>query len=92
MNDIPMVRLELQEMKYSVIHSLLTHQKQINELVEKQLNNVIENFDYESVVRQVASDALTKAIKEYFQYGDGYQTIIQAVKEALPKTLNIKKE
>lgn len=92
MHNMPIVRLELENMKYSVIHALSTHQEQISKLVEQQLNNVIDNFDYKSVVQKVASDALTEAIKNYFHYGEGYQTIVQAVKEALPKTLNTKKE
>ena len=83
MSELPIIRLEMQQMKHTIITALTSHQLQINQYVDVTLQRAIDEFDYDSVVKQSVDEAITDAIKSYFKYGDGRKVIEAAVKQAL---------
>jgi hypothetical protein len=83
MTQIPMIRLELEGMKQEMMIALTRYHTQINENVEAQLKNIVEHFDYERVVTEVARQTINEAIQTYFRQGEGKQVITTAVYEAL---------
>jgi hypothetical protein len=85
--NMPILRLELEGMKQEMMLALGRYQTQINDAVEEQLENVVQNFDYEKVVKAAASQAITEAIQTYFKYGHGTEIIADTVREALDKIL-----
>lgn len=89
MTEMPVIRVELEGMRYQVLHALQSHNQQIEELVTAQLDKVIAEFDYASVVREVAARAITnainKAVTTYFESGNGWKEITQVVQDTLDK-------
>ena len=87
MYEQPELRLELQNMKYTVIHALQQHNHEIEKYVEEKLKDVVDNFDYEKTIKEMANDVIRKsvenAVTSYFSYGEGNDLIKQLVAEKL---------
>jgi formaldehyde-activating enzyme involved in methanogenesis len=83
--QMPIIKLELQNMKQAMMVTLGEHQAQISEYVEKSLDSTIADFDYDKVVAEVVNDCIKAAIQEYFKYGQGRTLIKAATNEALAK-------
>ena len=79
MFEIPYIKLEIEGMKYSIVHALNTHHADIEKHVEEVLQQVIEKFDYTAVVEEIAKNAIEKAVKSsvetFFLYGEGRKVI-----------------
>lgn len=87
MNNIPIIRLELERMKQTMLTAVSDYNNQISEAVKVQLEWAIENFDYEAAVREAANEAIKEAINSYFKYGEGRRLIDQTIDEALGKII-----
>lgn len=86
MNGMPLVRLELDQMRTTIMHQFTNYNKEISEAVDKELKKVIENFDYESTITKIANETITKAIEDYFTWrGEGKKLIEDSVTQALDK-------
>jgi len=86
MNGMPLVRLELDQMRTAIMHQFTNYNKEISEAVDKELKKVIENFDYESTIIKIANETITKAIEDYFTWrGEGKKLIEDSVTQALDK-------
>ena len=83
MINYPIVRLELQHMKQSIMHALMGYQEEISQSVAKQLEQVIETFDFEQAVENAARESIQDAINQYFKYGDGHEMIKSSVNKAM---------
>lgn len=83
----PLVRIEVEEMKHSVMHYLGAHHQEIEEQVKAQLERVIENYDFERRVREAIHTVIDGAILGYFKYGQGREAVEKAVWASLDKAL-----
>lgn len=87
MYELPLIKIELDGMRYSIVHALSTHNAEIETYVDENLKKVVEEFDYVTLVKQVATKAITEAVKRsiesYFAYGDGYKNIDAVITEIL---------
>lgn len=82
--EMPMIRLEVDRMKYQIMAAIHEHHGEIEAEIERQLNIVLENNDYiPSAVERGVKDALEREIKLYFQFGSGREAIKDAVYAAL---------
>jgi len=85
MLEMPIIKIELLNMKQSMQTALTSYHLQIEDYVSGVLTGVVENFDYESVIRkeaeEVLSNAISMAIRDYFLYGDGQKEIKNFMKE-----------
>lgn len=83
----PIIRFELQGLKYHVLHALGGHHKDIQASAEAELAKVIENFDFAGMIRNEATRVLEQVVKEsvkhHFSYGEGRKIIQDAVAKAL---------
>jgi nitrogen regulatory protein PII-like uncharacterized protein len=59
-----MVRLEVEAMKYRVVHAFAQHSAEIEEEVESAIEAAMKDFDFVAIVREEAQKALTNAVKE----------------------------
>jgi len=84
----PTIRIEVDDMKYSIMHYLSQHHRDVEAAVEKQIESAIENYDFEAVVAQGVRSCLSNAIKSYFEYGNGRGAIEQAVWASLDGVLD----
>lgn len=87
MYEYPVIRLELQSMKHSVVNALSAYHSDVERTVSQQLDEVIKNFDFGAVVQSTATEALNKAIKtaveSYFMYGRGRAMVDKIVADIL---------
>lgn len=87
MFNLPRVRVELEGMKFQIIHAFSSHNDDIEKLVEKEISKAIENYPFEEEVSRLANEILTKAIeetlKEYLIYGDGKKALRGVIDEKL---------
>lgn len=83
MRDTPIIRLELEQMKQSMMVALGNYHDDITANVDEQLTRAIKNFDWEAAVSRAASDAIRKAVDDYFKWGEGHTIIHTAVGDAL---------
>lgn len=91
-NYFPTIRVELEGVRYQVLHALHTHNTEIEELVKKELTKAIDTFDYAAAVKtsvkEAVDGAVKDAVKSFFYHGGGRATIESAVKESLTSILN----
>lgn len=83
MFHLPKIRLEIENMKYQVIHLLSQHNDEIEAEVERCVERAIASYPFESEIMLIAKDAISQSIKEsiveYFRYGEGKKFIEQVV-------------
>lgn len=87
MYDLPRIRIELDGMKYQIIHAFQSHNQEIEDAVERNLQSAIDNFPFEGTIQELSREIIAGAIKEalecYFKYGEGREVIKKAVVERL---------
>ena len=84
MKEYPIIRLELERMKHSMLTHLGVYHQEISDQVEKYMDGAIKNFDFGSAVEEASRDAIVETINGYFKYGDGNRFI----REVITKSLN----
>ena len=77
--SMPMVRLELDYMKQSILHHLGLHENELSKNVNDQIEKAIAEFDFEGEVSRIATEAIRKAINFEFTSGDGFIWIQEAI-------------
>ncbi len=87
MGEMPLVRVELERMRMSIVAAMTAHveeiNKQINEKVqeyctEERLTNVIQQQVQSSI-----DGAIRSEIESYYRSGPGRTVIMRAVRESL---------
>jgi len=83
MSTFPMIRLDIEGMKYQILHALTVHQQEITEIVSAYMDNAIKTFDFEKVVHAEIEKLLPELIHQALQ--SSLQKIIWngSVKESL---------
>jgi len=82
---IPIIKLELDQMKHSMLTHLGLVGGELSKAVSEQLDNVIANFDFSHTVSVAANRAISETIENYFHYGEGRQLIKATIEEAFNK-------
>ena len=85
--EMPMIRLELDHMKQTIVASLAAHSQELSEYTEREIERAIQSFDFSTHVRSWVHGAISQALKNYFSYGEGWKTIQATVTDALDKAL-----
>lgn len=85
MNNLPIIRLELEQMKYQILHAFGAHQHELSAQVTQELEKAINSFDYSATVSRIAHEIIKEQIESYFRYGAGRQAIETSVNDALDK-------
>jgi len=87
MYDLPKIRIEVENMRYQIIHAFASHNDEIEKAVETELIKVIQDYDFAGEINQIAREVITQAVKSnlehFFQYGEGYKIIGEAVAQTL---------
>ena len=88
MNTIPIIRLEVERMKQTILQALPQHAAAMDASVQAAIEAYCTPENIESVIRQAAIQAIDAAVKEevrtFFQYSKPGR---QAVREAVIKHL-----
>ncbi len=89
--NMPVITLEIQGMKHTVMHMISNHTAAIDKDVQDSIDRLITEDNIRQVINSAVKDALERAIKssisDYFSYGDGRKAVDGAVKEAISAKL-----
>lgn len=87
--EIPIIKLEVQGMKKTIMHALTQHTAMMDEDIKAAVDRVCTTEYVSSLVAEVTQREMTEAIerqiKYYYSYGEGYEAIQQAVKTMFKK-------
>jgi hypothetical protein len=85
--NLPIIKLEVEGMKYDIQAALSQHQTKMDDYIQLALDEYCNESNLYAVVRDATRKALDQAIKNevnrFFEYGEGYQAIHDAVKIGL---------
>lgn len=85
--EFPMIRLELQGMKQTILHAFRGYQLNIDKTVKESLDRVCSDGGIERLideqVREQVEKAVKSKIKEFFGWGDGSKAIEAALNDML---------
>jgi hypothetical protein len=84
---MPIIKLELRDMKYNVMHAFNCHTEEIKAEIEKQMEVVINNFPFAEEIKRmthrVISEAIQISLESYFKYGEGKKAISDMMDSSL---------
>ena len=87
MLEMPRIRIEVERMKYQVIHAFADHTEEIKAAVEAGLVQAIATYPFEEEIRKASEQVITEAIKDtlthYFKYGDGRKALDEVIIKAI---------
>jgi hypothetical protein len=87
MYSVPLVKVELEHMRQTMIVALSDYQERISQSVNEQLEDIVNNFDFSKVVDETATKVIEEAIRDaltnYFKYGDGHKIIETTISKML---------
>jgi len=86
MNEMPIIRLEVEQIKHQILHHFGQYQKEVSVAVEKQIEKVIGEFDFYAEIKPIVEKCLRDNLNGYFSYGEGNTMINNSLQEALDKT------
>lgn len=91
MFDLPRIKIEIENMRYQIVHAFSTHNDEIEKAVDEEIRKVIENYPFSEVVSKLASEVLEKSIKhsleEFLLYGEGSKVLKESVDKLLADKL-----
>lgn len=87
MNDLPLIRLEIESMRYQIVHALSTHNAEIEQAVANEVEKVIAHYPFSEQISKLAGEIIAKALKQslesYFLLGDGQRLLSEYLNELL---------
>jgi hypothetical protein len=92
MNELPVVRLELQHMQHSICMMINEHMMKLDSEAQAAVKAAVASFDYSGEVRKITHeairDALKRAIELQFRYdSQPYQAIKTLAEQMVKKAL-----
>jgi hypothetical protein len=94
MFELPRIRIEIENMKYQIVHAFAIHNDEIERAVDQELTRVIANYPFGEQVAQIASQILTQAIKneieEFLIYGAGRKVLSDSVDSLITSKLTMR--
>jgi hypothetical protein len=93
MYDMPKVRIDVEAMRYQIIHAFSQHNDEIEKALDQELVAQLKAFDFKAAVRQeigqVLQGAISTAIRNFFSYGNpGEKVISEVINSVLKGSLN----
>jgi hypothetical protein len=83
MQNLPIIRLEVTQLRETVVAAIQTRHAEIQQLVDDQIESAVDAYPWQDEVQAAVHRALSKAIREHFEYGEGRRAIQNAVDQAI---------
>jgi predicted RNA-binding protein Jag len=80
---------KLQRMKQNIMMAVASYSNEIGEYIKKYLEEVIENFDFETEIKRESEKAIHQVINEYFKTGEDRWFIKKQIGEFLEKIFKL---
>lgn len=91
MDNIPIIRIEIEHMKASLLTAITEHNVQMDEYVRLAIDKFCDPDNLKKIVNAVVDRELEQAIAEevvrFFRHGNGRQAIVEAVQKRLDISL-----
>lgn len=91
--ELPRIRLDLEHMRYSVVHALGTHNREIEKYVGEELERQIGAFDYAAAIKAAVAPAMQtvirQAVDDFFRNGGGASLVYSAVSQELAEIADL---
>lgn len=89
MNEIPLIRIEVETMRQSMIHAFSRQMLRLDEMFKEAINDACQPEKVQAILTEAANKYIQEALKleteRYFLYGEGRKYISEKVKEKLDK-------
>ena len=82
MNDMPIIKLEVERMKHTIMSHLGAYNNEMGKAIEAQIERAIESYDWEGQVTRITHECIQERIQSYFKYGAGSRFIGECVDNA----------
>lgn len=96
MNGVPLIRLEVEYMKHSIVHALSEYQVQMDQQLKVAVEKACSPENLQRVLDQEVRNTLDLAIKNeldhFFRFGDGKDVLRDAVNMAIKRTQQPKRK
>lgn len=81
----PVIKLEINHMKASIIHSLGMHDSEMGDMIDAQVERALAEYDFEGQVTRCVNECVQQAIYEIFHApeGEGYRRIARSINESI---------
>lgn len=57
-----MFRLDVEAMKYSIVHAFAAHSEDLQAIIEEEFDKALKAFDFKALVREAAATEIRKAV------------------------------
>lgn len=94
MFELPRIRIEIENMRYQIVHAFASHNDEIERAVDQELTRIIANYPFGEEIASIASQVLTQAIKreieDFLLYGAGRQVLSDSVDSLITSKLTMR--
>ena len=92
MMDFPKIKIEVENMRYQIVHMFSQHNDEIEKIVDEQLKAAIKEYPFEKDIKVMAHDvireALKRSIEKFFWSEEGHKIVDEVTNDALLHALN----
>ena len=81
--SMPIIRLEIENMKQTIITALGLRGSELGEAVQVGIERAVKAYDFDAKVSQIVSDIITMDIDSFFRHGPGRAAIQSVVQNTL---------
>jgi len=89
MNEMPLIRIEVETMKQSIIHAFNKQMLGLDEMFKVALDDACQPEKVQNILTEAANKYIQEALKleteRYFLFGEGRKYISEKVKKKLDK-------
>lgn len=89
MNTLPLIRIEVEAMKQSMVHAFSQQMLNLDELFKAALDDACQPEKVQNILTEAANKYIKEALdfetQRYFLFGEGRKAISEKVKEKLDK-------
>ena len=85
---IPKITLNVEFMKGSMVHAMGLAGSDVEKHIAAAIDEQLKNIDYDRIILEHLSTAVSSAVKDHFSYGEGRKAIEKAVQGMFKKNKN----
>ena len=84
---LPLIKIDPEGMKRTVIEAIEKYNDQISQKVENELKQVIEKFDFGKMITGITNEVIQEMLVHYLKYGSGHALLEATIRDELDKML-----
>ena len=81
--SIPLIRLEIEHMKHSILHHMGLRNSDLGDAIEAEIDKALACYPWETAVRKIVHQQITDQVEWFFKYGEGATAIRESLEAAV---------